>query len=130
MSLNVSGEIVAQAERGRVDPSLFAETVRESLPKAWEIIEGLVERLRSSSNPLESYGTGPMDEETRGQLLRMLAGNALRNCVESHFTVSLAFQNCHNVAVVRPGQEASKPVEEFKSPEAQVKNQKPQFQHC
>ena len=130
MSLQVSGEIVEQAERGVVDQALFVATVRESLPKAWAIVEEIVGRLRRSSNPLETYGSGPMDEEARGQLLRMLAGNALRSSVEGHFGVTLAFQNCHNVAAIRTGQENAPEVKDFKSPEAQIKNQKPQFQHC
>jgi hypothetical protein len=48
--------------------------------------------------------TSPPDEAARGELLlRMMASDAMRGAVERHFGVRLAFQNCHRVAVFRPG---------------------------
>ena len=44
-----------------------------------------------------------MDDQTRGELLRMLAGTAIQRAAEGHFGVQLLFQNCHNVAVVGIG---------------------------
>ena len=41
----------------------------------------------------------PPDEQARGQLLRALASDAIRGPLERHFGVTLAFQNCHRVAV-------------------------------
>jgi hypothetical protein len=44
----------------------------------------------------------PPDETARGQLLRLMASDAMRAAAERHFDVRLAFQNCHRVAVFRP----------------------------
>jgi hypothetical protein len=130
MSLTVPGEMVKQAETGRVEEMDFVTVVRESLPRAWRIVEGLVEKLRSSDTEIEAYGSGAMDDATRGELLRMLAGTAIRRTTERHFGVQLLFQNCHNVAVVDAGQEDSAVADEFCSIESQILNQRPQFQFC
>jgi hypothetical protein len=130
MSLQVPAEMIEQAERGSLDENDFIRVIRTSLPQAWQVVESLTLKLRNSDTPLVSFGSGPMEESCRGELLRMCAGTAIRTAVERHFKVSLLFQNCHNPAVVREGEEESKEAKEFKSPESQVKNQKPQFQHC
>jgi hypothetical protein len=130
MSLAVPASMVEKAQRGSVAESDFVAVVRESLPRAWRIIEGLVDRLRDDRAPLEAYGSGPMDDQTRGELLRMLAGTAIRRAVERHFGIALLFQNCHNVAVVPEGAEHSPVAEDFTSIPSQVLNQQPQFQAC
>jgi len=130
MSLTVPATMIEQAERGRITERDFVAVVRESLTRAWAIVEGLADRLRVDSSELEAYGSGPMDDETRGQLLRMLAGTAIRRAVERHFGVQLLFQNCHNVAVVADGEELSPAAVAFTSIESQVLNQQPQYQAC
>jgi hypothetical protein len=130
MSLSVPADIVAKAENGSLQESDFVAVVKESLPDAWAIVANLVQQLDKASSRLVSFGEGPMDEKVRGQLLRMLAGTAIRTAVERHFGVKLLFQNCHNPAVVREEDENSKEAKEFVSPESQVKNQKPEYQHC
>ena len=130
MSLAVPASMVEKAQRGAVAESDFVAVVRESLPRAWRIVEGLVDRMRGDDTPLEAYGSGPMDDQTRGELLRMLAGTAIRRSVERHFGVSLLFQNCHNVAVAPEGDEHSPIAEDFTSITSQVLNQQPQFQAC
>jgi hypothetical protein len=122
--------IVEQAQRGRIAERDFAAVIRESLPRAWAIIERLVERLGADGNSLASYGPGPMDDQTRGELLRMLAGTAIRRTTERHFGVQLLFQNCHNVAVVPAGEELSPDAIEFCSMESQVLNQRPELVAC
>jgi hypothetical protein len=130
MSLTVPAEMLKQAERGRVEEMDFVAVVRASLPRAWRIVERLVEQLRSSDTELESYGPGAMDDATRGELLRMLAGTAIRRTTERHFGVQLLFQNCHNVAVINAGQEDLAIAEEFCSIKSQILNQQPQYQFC
>lgn len=130
MSLSVPADMIEKAESGKIDDRDFVTVIRESLPRAWAIVEGLVTKQRQGDDVLVSYGPGPMDDDTRGQLLRMLAGTAIRGAVERHFKVGLLFQNCHNVAVVKEGGQTSQPAQTFSSPESQVKNQKPQYQHC
>lgn len=129
MSLTVPVEMVEQAQRGRVGEGDFVTVIRTSLPRAWQIVEGLVERRSASGSSLESFGNGPMDEETRGELLRMLAGTAIRRATERHFGVQLLFQNCHNVAVVDAGSDAPEALE-FCSIERQILNQRPELQFC
>jgi hypothetical protein len=130
MSLTVPVEMVEQAQRGRIAERDFVTVIRTSLPRAWQIVEGLVAKRSTSDNALEAYGGGPMDDETRGELLRMLAGTAIRRATERHFGVQLLFQNCHNVAVVGAGQEDAPEVENFYSIESQILNQQPEFQFC
>ena len=104
MSLTVPVEMLEQARRSRIEERDFVSVVRTSLPRAWRIVEGLVAKRNASGNVLEAFGGGPMDDQTRGELLRMLAGTAIRRATEQHFGVQLLFQNCHNVAVVAAGQ--------------------------
>jgi hypothetical protein len=130
MSLTVPVEMVEQAQQGRIEERDFVSVVRTSLPRAWRIVEGLVSKRDANGNTLESYGSGPMDDQTRGELLRMLAGTAIRRATERHFGVQLLFQNCHNVAVVGAGQADAPEVEDFCSIEKQILNQQPEFQFC
>jgi hypothetical protein len=63
-----------------------------------------------------------------GQLLRMMASDAMRGAVERHFGVRLAFQNCHRVAVFRP--DATRALAEFTTARAQILNQSPELTNC
>jgi hypothetical protein len=67
----------------------------------------------------------PPDEESRGQLLRVMASDAMRAAIERRYGVRLAFQNCHRAAVFRPAALA-----EFTSPASQLQNQKPELVNC
>ena len=129
MSLDVSPELLAQAERGPVDEADFVATVRESLPYAYRTVEGLAARLREAAAPFVDDNTTPTDGE-RGQLLRALASNAIRGSLERHFGITLAFQNCHRVAAFRPGTEQEAAYREFTSLRAQLLNQTPQLRSC
>jgi hypothetical protein len=70
----------------------------------------------------------PPDEAARGQLLRMMASDAMRAAAERHFGVRLAFQNCHRAAVFRLG--AAQALAEFTAPRAQILNQSPELTNC
>jgi hypothetical protein len=131
MSLDVQQDLLEQAERGEVDAADFAECVRTSLPYAWETIAGLTAELGADSRlEFADNEVPPPDEQARGQLLRALASDAIRQALERHFGVTLAFQNCHRVAVF-PADAASTPTyARFTSARAQLLNQSPLLRDC
>jgi hypothetical protein len=128
MSLTVSPQLVQQAQRGDVDDAAFIECIRESLPYAWKVVSGLIDDLRVSEAEFADNQTPPPDETARGQLLRMMASDAMRAAIERHFGVRLAFQNCHRAAAFLPS--AVEAYEEFVTSRAQILNQKPELVDC
>lgn len=129
MSLDVSPALLAQAERGEVDEAAFVDTVRTSLPYAYQMIAGLVGELEHGTAPFTDNTTPPPSEAERGQLLRALASDAIRGSLERHFGVRLAFQNCHRVAAFRSDAE-QEAYDAFTSVRAQLLNQSPQLRDC
>ena len=80
------------------------------------------------------FSRGSMSEAERGQLLRALASDAIRGCLERYFGVRLAFQNCHRVAVFpaaegQPGMESGA-YRRFVSTREQLLNQSPELRDC
>lgn len=132
MSLDVSADLLASAERGEVDEAAFVDCVRTSLPYAWETISLLVaERAGGTTDrPFADNQVPPPDEQARGQLLRALASDAIRGSLERHFGVTLAFQNCHRVAVFPAAASSTEAYRRFVSPRAQLLNQSPAFRDC
>lgn len=128
MSLTVSTDLLEKAQHGDVDDQAFVDCIRESLPYAWSLISGLAARLGGSDAEFEDNVVPPPDEQARGQLLRAMASDAMRATLERHFGVRLAFQNCHRVAVFRPGADAA--YEEFVTPRSQLLNQSPELVDC
>ncbi|MBC3843374.1 phosphoenolpyruvate carboxylase [Streptacidiphilus sp. 4-A2] len=130
MSLSVSPELLAKAERDEVDEAEFVETVRTSLPYAYRMVADLSARLAATADPFADNTTPPPSEADRGQLLRALASDAIRGSLERHFGVTLAFMNCHRVAVFRPGAEEGESYRKFTSVRSQLLNQSPEFRDC
>jgi hypothetical protein len=130
MSLDVSPQLLAQAEAGEVDPAAFLDTVRTSLPYAYTLVESLTKELDAGDRPFADNLTAPPSEAERGQLLRALASDAIRGSLEEHFGVRLAFQNCHRVAVFRSGAETGDAHRRFTSQRAQLLNQSPELRDC
>jgi hypothetical protein len=132
VSLDVSPELLASAERGPVDEAAFADCIRTSLPYAWEMVSLLVaEHLAGDQDrPYVDNQVPPPDEQARGQLLRALASDAIRGSLERHFGVTLAFQNCHRVAVFAAGAAGTEAYQRFVSPRAQLLNQSPTLRDC
>lgn len=130
MSLDVSPALLAQAERGDVDEKEFVDCVRSSLPYAWEMVSSLVARLKVDGGEFADNQTPPPDEETRGQLLRALASDAIRGALERHFGVRLAFQNCHRVAVFPLDSSVDDRLVRFTSVRGQLLNQSPELRDC
>jgi hypothetical protein len=128
MSLTVPPDLLEQASLGEVDDARFLDCVRTSLPYAWDLITSLVIALEANGGDFADNQIPPPDEAARGQLLRMMASDAMRAAAERHFDVRLAFQNCHRAAVFRPSATAA--LAEFTSPRAQLLNQSPELVDC
>jgi hypothetical protein len=128
MSLDVSPELLRTAQQGEVDDAAFVECIRTSLPYAWEMISGLVARLQVDGGDFADNLTPPPDEQARGQLLRLLASDAMRGTLERYFGVKLAFQNCHRVAVFPTGD--SPVYRDFVTAREQILNQSPELRDC
>jgi hypothetical protein len=101
MSLTVPATLIEQAEAGEMRLDNFLQCIKESLPYAWQLNEGVVDRLHSGTERFTDNQVSPPSEQARGQLLRVLASDAMRTALEQHDEVKLAFQNCHRVAVFR-----------------------------
>jgi hypothetical protein len=132
MSLDVAPELLASAERGPVDEAAFVDCIRTSLPYAWETISLLVAEhaAGTSDRPFVDNQVPPPDDQARGQLLRALASDAIRSSLERHFGVTLAFQNCHRVAVFAAGASGTEAYQRFVSSRAQLLNQSPILRDC
>jgi hypothetical protein len=128
MSLTVPAGLLERATHGEVDDAEFLDCVRTSLPYAWEVVSGLVKELEAGDGEFADNQTPPPDEQARGQLLRMMASDAMRAAIERHFGVRLAFQNCHRAAAFRPSATAA--LAAFTSPRAQLLNQSPVLVDC
>jgi len=130
MSLDVSPQLLARAERDEFDEAEFVDTVRRSLPYAYGMVADLTARLSATTAPFADNTTPPPGEAERGQLLRALASDAIRGSLERHFGVTLAFMNCHRVAVFRPGADQEQAYRRFTSTRSQLLNQSPEFRDC
>jgi hypothetical protein len=128
MSLTVPADLLDRARHGDVDDDAFTACIQASLPYAWQVISDLAGRLDASGADFADNQVPPPDETAWGQLLRMMASDAMRAAAERHFGVRLAFQNCHRAAVFRPAAEAA--YQEFVTPRAQLLNQRPELVNC
>ncbi|MDX6310991.1 MAG: hypothetical protein QOF44_455 [Streptomyces sp.] len=130
MSLDVSPQLLAQAEQGEIREEDFVATVRDSLPYAYRLIADLTRELQGSDREFADNLTPPPSEAERGQLLRALASDSIRGSLERHFGVTLAFQNCHRVAAFRPETDGGETYTKFTSTRSQILNQSPEFRDC
>lgn len=129
MSLKVPAALLEQAGRGEVREEDFAACIRESLPYAWGVVSSLARHARQAAGGFAEDQAPPPSLEAQGQLLRMMASDAMRGALERHFGVRLAFQNCHRVGVFGPGA-ADEEYRRFVSPRAQLLNQSPELINC
>ncbi|TCJ34607.1 SCO5389 family protein [Parafrankia sp. BMG5.11] len=130
MSLTVSPELLQQASEGSVSEVDFLACVRSSLPYAYGLVERLAHELPDQARDFADNQIPPADPGEQGQLLRAMASTAIREALERHFAVKLAFQNCHRVAVFHPESAGGEQYRRFISPESQVLNQQPEFVDC
>lgn len=129
MSLDVSPQLLTEAEKGGIREEDFVDTVRTSLPYAYDLIAHLADELRTEGTELADNQTPPSEKE-RGRLLRALSGDAIRGSLERHFGITLAFQNCHRVAAFRPEARGGAAHTRFTSPRARILNRSPEFRDC
>jgi hypothetical protein len=131
MSLDVQQDLLERAEQGEIDGRDFVECVRTSLPYAWDTIANLTDELAANHTlQFADNQIAPPDEQARGQLLRALASNAIRQALERHFAITLAFQNCHRVAVFPADATSTPSYKQFSSARAQLLNQSPLLRDC
>lgn len=130
MSLDVSPDLLATAERGEVPDDEFVACVRSSLPYAWEVISSVAADLEVSGSEMADHEVPPPSEAERGQLLRALASDAIRGGLERHFGMRLAFQNCHRVAAFRADAVQGATYRAFVSARGQLLNQSPELRDC
>jgi hypothetical protein len=128
MSLSVSPELLAKAQAGKVEPGEFIECIAQSLPYAWAMVSRLAAELESGTADSVQNTEVPATDEQWGQMFRMFSSDSMRNAIQEHFGVRLAFQNCCKPAVFRPG--ADEAYDRFISPEAQLLNQDPTLLNC
>lgn len=127
MSLKVPADLLEQARQGTVSDADFIACIAESLPYAWAMITRLMgEVLQGAVSAVNRED--PPDEEKRGQVLRLLASDAMRAAIERHFGVKLAFQNCCGVAVFT--EQAQALHAKYVTTEAQLLNQRPELVNC
>jgi hypothetical protein len=128
MSLNVSPALLEKAEAGTVTHEEFISCIRQSLPFAWDMVERLVSQMRSEGAESAQNTEVPETDEQWGQMFRMFSSDSMRNAIEAHFGVRLAFQNCCKPAVFDPA--AADAFQRFISPAAQLLNQNPALLNC
>jgi len=128
MSLTVPAGLLEQARRGDVEDAAFIDCIRTSLPYAWGVISSLIADLDAAGGEFADNRVPPPDEAARGQLLRLMASDAMRAAIERHYGIRLAFQNCHRAAVFRPGAAAA--YAEFITVRSQILNQRPDLVDC
>ncbi len=74
MSLNVPDSLLEKAQQGPISDDEFVECIRESLPYAWSVVEGLAGELRESGASSVQNLSVPPDEQAWGQLFRLVTG--------------------------------------------------------
>ncbi len=129
MSLKVPTALLEQAEQGEVRGEDFLACIRDSLPYAWGVVSTLAGRAQQTGAQFAEDQAPPPSLDAQGQLLRMMASDAMRDALERHFGVRVAFQNCHRVGVFGPGA-AEDRYRRFVSARAQLLNQSPELINC
>ncbi|HKX32965.1 MAG TPA: SCO5389 family protein [Blastocatellia bacterium] len=131
MSLTVTADLKQMARDGNLTLDQFIACIRSSLPRAWQIIEGLVVTLNDRPELTHTiHAPRQMEDEQRGQLLRLMASSSMRATVEQFYGLRLEFQNCHVTAAFRPTAIGSEEYLRFVSPEAQILAQSPELVDC
>ena len=130
MSLAVSPALLDDARADRVADADVVDCVRTSLPYAYDLVAGLAAEFRAGGRQFVDNVVPPPDETARGQLLRAMSSDAIRGVLERHFDITLAFQNCHRVAVFGAGARGTQVHAEFTSVRSQLLNQSPELVNC
>jgi len=131
MSLSVTAELKQQARNGDLSLGEFINCVRQSLPSAWQVVESLAASLNKQQSLTHAvHAPRNMEDEQRGQLLRLMASSSMKAAIERHYGLKFEFQNCHNVGAFRPDAVGSEEHRRFISAEAQILAQSPELVDC
>jgi NucS shadow ORF len=131
MSLTVTADLKQIARDGALPFDEFINCIRHSLPRAWQVIEGLADALRGQQSLTHAiYAPRHMEDDQRGELLRLMASSSMRAAVERFYGLRFEFQNCHVTAAFRPDAVGSEEHRRFISPEAQILAQVPELVDC
>jgi hypothetical protein len=131
MSLTVTEELKEQARAGNLSHDEFIKSIQHSLPRAWEVIDGLADELRGQPSLTHAINAPlHMEDEQRGQLLRLMASSSMRSAVERYYGLKFEFQNCHKTAAFRTSAIGTEEHRDFISPEAQILAQAPELVDC
>jgi uncharacterized protein len=131
MSLTVTTELKELAREGNLTHAEFIDCIQHSLPRAWQVIEGLADDLRGQPSLTHAiHAPLHMEDEQRGQLLRLMASSSMKAAIEQYHGLRFEFQNCHKTAAFRPDAIGSKEHTHFISPEAQILAQTPELIDC
>lgn len=131
MSLTVTTEVLQRAREGELGLDDFIDCIAHSLPRAWQIIEQLTGELRAQQELTHAvHAPQQMEDEQRGQLLRLFASSSMRSAIERHYGLRFEFQNCHKAAAFRDEAVGSPEHLFFVSAEAQVLAQSPELVDC
>jgi hypothetical protein len=131
MSLTVTAELKELAREGNLSLDEFIDCIQHSLPRAWQVIEGLAEELRCQPTLAHAiHAPRHMEDEQRGQLLRLMASSSMRSAVERYYGLRFEFQNCHKTAAFRTSAVGMEEHRHFISPEAQILAQAPELVDC
>jgi hypothetical protein len=128
MSLTVSPDLQQRAQQGLVSEDEFLTCIRDSLPYAWSVVTGLADEMERTGSEFVDNNDAPPSDEAQGQLLRLVASDAMRQAIERRYGARLAFQNCCRVGLFQPGAQAA--YDAFVSPQAQLLNQRPELVNC
>ena len=131
MSLTVTNDMVQRAREGALSHEEFIRCVAQSLPRAFQLVERLVSELRAQPEQTHAvHAPVQMEDEQRGQLLRLIASSAMRHAIEQHYGLRFEFQNCHKLAAFRADAVGTPEHRAFVSAEAQILAQSPELVDC
>ncbi|MCI0389839.1 MAG: SCO5389 family protein [Acidobacteria bacterium] len=131
MSLTVTADLKHLARDGAMTLDGFINCIRHSLPRAWQVIEELADALRNQQSLTHAiHAPRHMEDDQRGQLLRLMASSSMRAAVERFYGLKFEFQNCHITAAFRQDAVGSEEHRRFISPEAQILAQTPELLDC
>lgn len=91
MSLNFSETLAQEAAVGEVDGPAFVQPIWQALPHAcWGVAEKLAYSLYQEGEEWADYGVCPPKEQVRGQLLRIVGGDAMWGALDRHSNVKFS----------------------------------------
>jgi hypothetical protein len=129
MSLNVTEELVAAAEADTLTTADFVACVRDSLPYFYARVEKMAAAVNGGQDAVINEDEPQTDEEWN-QLLRGFASDPIRDAMEEHFGIALAFRNCCAAGATKPENTKDPVWQQTFSKRQQVLQQRPALRNC